>query len=131
LKVSDFYYGIRVNRQQYFGSHCICDDDVELQMQMRFDGTLGFGGGIVDAADVSIVEGLNRELQEEMNLDLQVHKATQHDHVVSHVCLARKRVTHFYSMQVTIEQYHEIEKRTLLAHEWGREVINFCCHCFV
>jgi U8 snoRNA-decapping enzyme len=37
-------------------------------MQMRFDGRLGFPGGIVDPGE-RIVEGLNRELLEEIALD--------------------------------------------------------------
>lgn len=38
-------------------------------MQMRFDGYLGFPGGLVDAGE-TWEEALNRELQEEIGLDL-------------------------------------------------------------
>ena len=39
-------------------------------MQMRFDGMIGFPGGILDNKLEEVHEGLNRELREEMNLDL-------------------------------------------------------------
>jgi len=39
-----------------------------LMMQLRFDGLLGFPGGLIDAGE-NILEGLNRELREEMALD--------------------------------------------------------------
>jgi len=35
---------------------------------MRFDGHLGFPGGLIDPEDLSVVDGLNRELLEEMNI---------------------------------------------------------------
>ena len=38
-------------------------------MQMRFDGLIGFPGGLVDPGE-DVVQGLNRELKEEMNLDM-------------------------------------------------------------
>ena len=37
-------------------------------MQMRFDGNLGFPGGLVDPTDATPVDGVNRELLEEMNI---------------------------------------------------------------
>jgi 8-oxo-dGTP pyrophosphatase MutT (NUDIX family) len=92
------------------------------QMQVRFDGTFGFAGGYVDAVDDTIVTGLNRELVEEINLDLNAHRVTQDNHLCSHVCSDKSLVTHFYSLEVTLAQYQEIERRVLTAHEWGREV---------
>ena len=38
-------------------------------MQMRFDGTLGFPGGLVDAGE-DPVQGLNREMHEEIGLQV-------------------------------------------------------------
>jgi len=40
-------------------------------MQMRFDGLLGFAGGLVDPGE-DVCTGLNRELNEEANLDLVI-----------------------------------------------------------
>ena len=50
-------------------------------LQLRFDGLLGFPGGLVDPGE-NVVKGLNRELQEEINLGkvseeispLKIHK---------------------------------------------------------
>jgi len=94
-------------------------------MQLRFDGFIGFPGGFIDSTDESIVDGLNRELVEEINFDVDKHRVTQSDFVVSCVCAARKIVTHFYAIEVTVSQYEEIEKRTLAAHDWGGEVRTF------
>ena len=38
-------------------------------MQMRFDGAIGFAGGLVDPGE-EVTQGLNRELEEEINLDI-------------------------------------------------------------
>ena len=40
---------------------------------MRFDGKLGFAGGLVDGKECP-VNAVNREMQEEINLDLMHHK---------------------------------------------------------
>lgn len=39
-------------------------------MQVRFDGYLGFPGGLVDEGETSISDALNREFKEENNLNL-------------------------------------------------------------
>merc|ERR1712212_250538 len=49
-----------------------------IMMQVRFDGLLGFPGGLVDEGE-SVEEGLNRELVEEINLDLDEVKVTESD----------------------------------------------------
>jgi len=91
-------------------------------MQLRFDGLIGFPGGFIDSTDQSIIDGLNRELVEEMNFDVDTHRVTQNDFVLSCVCSHRKLVTHFYAIEVTLEQYENIEKRVLAARDWGSEV---------
>ena len=40
-----------------------------IQMQVRFDGNIGFIGGLVDTGE-NAIEGLNRECCEEINLDI-------------------------------------------------------------
>lgn len=37
-------------------------------MQMRFDGTLGFPGGLIDVGE-DVLDGLNREMAEEICFD--------------------------------------------------------------
>lgn len=105
-----------------------------MQMQMRFDGLFGFPGGFIDSTDPSIVYGLNRELIEEINLDVDKHRVTQDNFVMSCVCSHRKMVTHFYAIEVTVAEYEEIEKRVIAAHDWGSEVRQFhriiLCICY-
>jgi len=93
-----------------------------MQMQVRFDGLFGFPGGYIDSTDKSIIDGLNRELLEEMNFDTEKYQLTQDNHIVSTVCSHRKLVTHFYAIEVTRPQYEDIEKRAFTAHDWGAEV---------
>jgi len=99
---------------------------------MRFDGYLGFPGGFVDSTDQSVVDGLNRELVEEINFDTDKHRVTQNNHVMSCICSHKKLVTHFYAIEVTRPQFEDIEKRSLIAHDWGGEVRLFIpqiLHC--
>jgi 8-oxo-dGTP pyrophosphatase MutT (NUDIX family) len=102
-------------------------------MQVRSDGTFGFAGGYVEAFDSSIVAGLNRELVEELNVDLSRHHVTQNDHICSHVCSEKTIVSHFYGLEVTVSDFYEIEGRALTARDWGVEVscrlyIQECAH---
>ena len=47
-------------------------------IKVRFDGLLGFPGGLVDDGE-SVEQGLNRELEEEINLNLDEVKITESD----------------------------------------------------
>lgn len=91
-------------------------------MQMRFDGYLGFPGGLVDP-DEDHVLALNREMYEEMNLDLKKHSVTQENHVVSHFSKSKKLCLHFYALEVTLKELHEIEKNCITAKDYGHEVL--------
>ena len=51
-------------------------------MHMRFDGKLGFAGGLIDPEDASVVQGLNRELREELNLDTSRFEIKDKDFVM-------------------------------------------------
>ena len=97
-----------------------------LQMQSRFDGNMGFPGGLLDKGpEESPVEALNRELVEEINLDLTKHAITQDDLLVTHVNQKKKLVTYFYTKELTLGDFNEVEKRVLDAEEWGTEVSIF------
>ena len=98
---------------------CLC----LMQMQMRCDGMVGFPGGLMDRVyDEPPVDCLNRELQEEINLNLDQYKFEQSHYSMSHVCHRKKLVTHFYIhvRQVTAAQLKDIA--TLDADYWGSEV---------
>lgn len=91
-------------------------------MQMRFDGSIGFPGGLIDPDDNNIVDGLNRELQEELDIDKE-HYCSEQDYFFSSVCHSKKLVLHFYTKQVSLDQFKAIEMRSLNANEYGKEVL--------
>lgn len=95
------------------------------QMQMRFDGYLGFPGGLVHPHEKDCVLALNREMHEEMNLDLSKHSVKEENHVVSHFCRSKKLCLHFYALEVTINELQDIERNSILAEDYGDEVNYF------
>lgn len=93
-----------------------------IMMQMRFDGYIGFPGGLIDPEDSDIVQGLNRELEEEINLDKEFF-CTQQDYFFTCVCHSRKLVLHFYVKEVSHDQFKAMEQKSLVAEEYGKEVL--------
>lgn len=91
-------------------------------MQLRYDGYFGFPGGLIDANE-DFVNAVNREMAEEMNLDINLHSVTNDDHVISHWSERKNLALHFYKLKVTMTELIEIEKRALLAQDYGSEVI--------
>ena len=51
-------------------------------LQVRFDGMLGFPGGLIAAGEAT-VDGLNRELAEEVGLDLDRLKIMDSDWIMA------------------------------------------------
>lgn len=92
-------------------------------MQVRFDGVLGFPGGLLDSTAEEPVKGLVRELAEELGLAESACSFTQSDHLVTHVCHQRQLVTHFYMKEISEQTYDDIERGVLNAHDWGEEVV--------
>ncbi|CAG0899316.1 unnamed protein product [Cyprideis torosa] len=91
-------------------------------MQMRFDGYLGFPGGLVDPGEEPL-ESLNRELHEEINLDLTKFGVTQDLHICSHVCHKNRVVLHFYLKEIFEADLPSIERSALDAHDYGHEAL--------
>lgn len=88
-------------------------------MQMRFDGYLGFPGGLVDSGE-NRLEALKRELKEEMNSDeLSI---TEDDRIVTHWSPIKKLMLHFYACKVPLDTFNSIERNSLDAHDYGTEV---------
>uniref|UniRef100_A0A286Y417 U8 snoRNA-decapping enzyme n=1 Tax=Cavia porcellus TaxID=10141 RepID=A0A286Y417_CAVPO len=79
------------------------------QMQMRFDGRLGFPGGFVDSQDNTLEDGLNRELREELGEAVSAFSVERTDHRSSHVGARPRVVTHFYAKRLTLEQLEAVE----------------------
>jgi 8-oxo-dGTP pyrophosphatase MutT (NUDIX family) len=93
-------------------------------MQMRFDGSLGFPGGFISDEsnlDASLEDGLNRELVEELALDLSRCAFDRSHHVVSHFSPKTNVTLNFYAKEVTEEDFKEIEMAALRAEEYGLE----------
>uniref|UniRef100_A0A673XAX9 U8 snoRNA-decapping enzyme n=2 Tax=Salmo trutta TaxID=8032 RepID=A0A673XAX9_SALTR len=99
-------------------------------MQMRFDGLLGFPGGLVDPSEESLEEGLSRELWEELGFSLSV---TVEDHVSS--ChnpssSSSHPITHFYARRMEEKEIREVEKAAAsTATDHGHEVAFVCTVC--
>ncbi|KFM62925.1 U8 snoRNA-decapping enzyme, partial [Stegodyphus mimosarum] len=90
-----------------------------VSMQLRFDGCMGFPGGIIEEG-TNIVSGLNRELEEEINLNSK-YFITDENHLFSHVNFEAKTCYHFYGKEVSKEEFQCIEKNALDARDYGIE----------
>ncbi|KAF8564903.1 hypothetical protein P879_01671 [Paragonimus westermani] len=100
-------------------------------MQLRFDGSVGFPGGLIDPGDESVVTGLNREVVEEMGYNLPELAFTNDDFVVAHYCPRSHHVLYFFAKPVSTEQFKHLERCTLAAQEYGYEtqgVIRVPCY---
>ncbi|XP_047453409.1 U8 snoRNA-decapping enzyme [Mugil cephalus] len=96
-------------------------------MQMRFDGLLGFPGGLVDQSKETLEAGLSRELSEELGLAIPV---TEEDLVES--CFAPASpfqrspnlILHFYVKKIEEELVNEVERvAASTAADHGQEVL--------
>jgi 8-oxo-dGTP pyrophosphatase MutT (NUDIX family) len=95
-------------------------------MQVRFDGYLGFAGGLVDSGE-DLETAINRELHEEIGLDLNLFKMMPRHHLVSHLYETNNKnlVLHFYSLEVSQAKFNKIEKNVLNSIHYGIEVSLF------
>ncbi|XP_041350464.1 U8 snoRNA-decapping enzyme-like [Gigantopelta aegis] len=89
-------------------------------MQLRFDGVFGFPGGLVEPGE-DPVDGLNREMEEEIGLDLKKHSFLDSDHIASFVNSEKSLVLHFFLKEVTLEDFCVLEMNNLRAPEYGTE----------
>lgn len=103
-------------------------------MHLRFDGYFGFAGGVVDEpllgfsleeGKEAVVQALNRELEEELNLDTSKHVIKETDYLFS-TRSKNLSVTsdplflHFYAYKVAREDILDIEKRSMEGFEHGK-----------
>ena len=85
---------------------------------MRFDGYLGFPGGLVDPGETP-VEAVNRELKEEVGIEQQI--VSEQHHQFTHVNKKQNFILHFYAVEVSKSEILEFEKNSLTAHDHGEE----------
>ncbi|XP_070597483.1 U8 snoRNA-decapping enzyme-like isoform X2 [Erythrolamprus reginae] len=91
---------------------------------MRFDGRLGFPGGFVDPRDISLEEGLNRELCEELGPGAASLHLAEKDYLSSHASeQPQKVVMHFYAKQLSLEEFRMVEEGAIQAKDHGLEVM--------
>ena len=91
-------------------------------MQLRFDGMIGFPGGLVDLGEHP-EEAVTREFAEEVGGGANVVFSPQ-DHVVTHYSSHTRLCLHFYAKEVPSDQFTAIERAAPLAKHWGEEVSN-------
>uniref|UniRef100_A0A672LJT9 U8 snoRNA-decapping enzyme n=1 Tax=Sinocyclocheilus grahami TaxID=75366 RepID=A0A672LJT9_SINGR len=91
-------------------------------MQMRFDGLLGFPGGLVNPSKETLEAGLSRELHEEVGVAVPVGVD---NHVSSCLSPSSPRlITHFYIKKMTESELKEIERAAVTAAtDHGLEVL--------
>ena len=98
-------------------------------MQLRFDGALGFPGGLIDPGEV-IVDGLNRECSEEIGLDPK-YFVTEDDLVFSAFTTKSPRwprlEMHAFAKEVSAQDYLRIEQNVFNAKDFGDEVLSPNC----
>lgn len=88
-------------------------------MQLRFDGALGFPGGILDEGE-SPHQAVTRELAEEVGGGVLVEEC---DHVVTSYSPKTSLCLHFYAKKVPLASLVEMEGGATRAEDWGSEVL--------
>ena len=97
-------------------------------MQMRFDGTLGFIGGVVDRGE-SPEEACTRECCEELGIAPSLLSISSDDLVCTEYSDRSKFCLHFYAKEISYDLFVEIERKALQSRDWGQEVISFSVEC--
>jgi U8 snoRNA-decapping enzyme len=90
-------------------------------LQLRFDGLLGFPGGIVDedVTDIeSIIDALQREMREEINY---CDPISVEDYFYSYFYKPKKIVSHFFVKQIPLKEAEQLEQSHTKAPDFPRE----------
>ena len=93
-------------------------------MQMRSDGRVGFPGGKSDEKEVDgneIVMALLRELKEEINFAPLKGQITLEDRVCSHLSSCGEKVLHFFSKELPLNEFQNLEKTHMNARDFPKE----------
>mmetsp|Transcript_62143 Transcript_62143/g.142289 ORF Transcript_62143/g.142289 Transcript_62143/m.142289 type:complete len:345 (+) Transcript_62143:49-1083(+) len=92
-----------------------------LLMNARFDGKMGFFGGVVEDEE-TLQETLCRELREELNYEAGPDLAG-FEYLCSHEVPSERMRTHFFAKEVTTEEFFKTERGAFEAVHWGSEVV--------
>uniref|UniRef100_A0A914WZM3 U8 snoRNA-decapping enzyme n=1 Tax=Plectus sambesii TaxID=2011161 RepID=A0A914WZM3_9BILA len=93
---------------------------------IRFDGKIGFPGGFIDPGETWL-EGVNRELREELDVDTSNdHLITDDHYVFSFLDKASGFCLHLYACEVTEEKFVDIERGAHEAEHYGFETLGVC-----
>lgn len=94
-------------------------------MQMRFDGKLGFTGGIVEIGE-TVEIGVGREMQEELGVDPKLFPLSKDNLIMTQpfscATLPEVKTLYFYALEVKEEEILEFEKNARHATHFGVEV---------
>lgn len=88
---------------------------------MRFDGTLGFAGGMVDKGETP-EEACTRECCEELGVSVDEISITKEDHIVTHYSDHTHFCLHFFAKEIPLELLLKIERGVTQSKDWGEEV---------
>ena len=88
-----------------------------IMLQHRFDGMLGFPGGLVTPGE-DITDGLNRELQEEIGLEPADFLS---DSNYFKTWVSSSHVSHIYIKKYSEMRLKKMEENALHSQDWGGE----------
>ena len=98
---------------------------------MRFDGTLGFPGGIADKGETPEM-AVNREMSEELGCNIDKFAVTPADHLFSKISHnlkhGRNFCLHSYAKEISLETLQQLEKSSLVGSDYGLEVTAINVH---
>lgn len=90
-------------------------------LQLRFDGLLGFPGGVVDEDIVdieSVIDALQREMREEINY---CDPITTADYFYTYFNKTKKFVSHFFVKQISLKDAEKLEQTHTQAVDFPQE----------
>jgi len=100
-----------------------------VNMHLRFDGFLGFPGGFIEHNE-TIIDGVSREVQEEMAFNQSMLKLTTNDFVCRTTIPYQKSGTNFkkmnlffFSKEISEDDFIQMEENSKKAEHFGSEIL--------
>ena len=92
-------------------------------LQLRFDGLMGFPGGIVDE-DITCIESIIDALQREVNEEINYIDPIGVDHYFYSFYNKSKRfVSHFFAKEITLSEADNLERNHMKARDFPKETL--------